>query len=252
MAVEKHQNTWPRGSVWDRLGNPCKEGDPLREKTNCNGEELQNVRSIEPDARLSCTLTGRLVALDEACGRTISNHHSDRYNKQEWNSHTLGTPANGDKSKRKRQHGQIDSGNSSSSFSGCKENHLQDKEAFPKLQRSLSVKHNCLQSLNEPTTEAKGSTRMFSEPSCHSAESLRPEPYLQSNTVSQSQVDKRALVTTPMQNLVPANNPAPTQSESVSNAEHGNGNSRPMESVRNLLIYASTIQIFQQLPFYLF
>ncbi|KAG1332023.1 zinc finger CCCH domain-containing protein 14 [Cocos nucifera] len=229
MEVEEHQNTQPRGSVWDRLGKPCKEGDPLREKRNCNGEELQNIRSVEPDARLSSTLTGRLVALDEVCGRTISNHHSDRYGKQERNSHTLGAPDHGDKCKRKRQYGQMDSGNSSS-FSGCKENPVQDKEAFPKLQRSLPLKHNCLQSLNEFTTEAKGSTMMFSEPACHSAESSRPEPHLQSNTVSQSQLDKRALVTTPMQNLVPANNPAPAQSESLSNAEHGNGNRRPMEN----------------------
>nr|XP_010927155.1 zinc finger CCCH domain-containing protein 14 [Elaeis guineensis] len=230
MEVEEHQNTQPRGSVWDRIGKPCKEGDPLREKRNCNGEELQNIRSIEPDARLSSTLTGRLVAPDEVCGRTISNHHSDRNGKQEWNSHTLHAPDHGDKSKRKRQYDQIDSGNSSSSFSGCKENHLQDKEAFPKLQRSLPVKHNCLQSLNKSTAEAKGLTMMFSEPACHSAESSRPEPHLQSNTVSQSLLDKRALRTTLMQNLVPANNPAPTQSESLSNSEHGNGNSRPMEN----------------------
>ncbi|XP_008809086.2 zinc finger CCCH domain-containing protein 14 [Phoenix dactylifera] len=229
MEVEEHQNTQPRGSVWDRLGKPCEEGDLLREKTNCHGEEPQNIRAIEPDATLSSALTGRLAALDEVCDRTISSHHSDRYGKQERNSHTLVTPDHGDKSKRKRQYGQIDSGNGSASFSGCKENHLQDKEAFPKLQRSLPVKHNGLQSLNESTTEAKGSTMMFSEPACHSAESSRLEPHLEFNTVSQSQLDKRALVTTPMQNLVPANNPAPTQSESPSNA-HGNGNSRPMEN----------------------
>ncbi|KAJ6835993.1 uncharacterized protein M6B38_329225 [Iris pallida] len=215
-----HQNTRPRGNVWDRLGKPHNEdgeqmggkkyhlGNTLIKKDHLDDQrdELQNSWSTGGvlDVQLSNNLDGKSKVLDLARGKAIFTNHVDEFGKQEYNPDAVIGPSHMNNAKRKKVYSEFKSGNSSASYSGHKGNDIQVKGAPPELNKSLSVKYSRPQSLNEVTSEGIGSKGLFSEPS-------RPK------------------VTTASQNLATVRSRSPSKAETSNDTVCGNAKSRPVK-----------------------
>lgn len=237
VDIVEAQITRPRGTVWDRLGKPCKDNEGVfkgemnhprkTERINHHIQEIQDPKSVvaEPYAQVIGNEIENVTASDKGQKRRISNNYLKGHNVKE---HIKQGSFEHVVTLKKMRHGD------SIPFSDCEEKILQDKEAFQKTKELLTIKHQFLPRRNELTTGGQSEIGKFAEQTCTSMKSLS-EQKTQSGKVIQFALNKNASETTMMQNSVPCSStskPKPMKSAS------GNSESEPVQNVRHQLLHA--------------